>query len=55
MRSIQYFAPKYLGVHLSNLKKYFLHVQSIQYFSPKYLGVHRSNLQIKYVMNVQSI
>ena len=37
MQSIQYFAPKYLGVHISNFKKYFLHVQSIQYFVPKYL------------------
>ena len=43
VKSIQYFAPKYLGVHLSNVKKYFLHVQSIQYFAPKYFGFHLSN------------
>ena len=43
--SIQYFAPIYLGVHISNFEKYILHVQSIQYFAPKYLGVHISNLE----------
>ena len=43
-----------VGIHLSNLKKYFLHVQSIQYFAPKYLGVHLSNFK-KYFLNVQSI
>ena len=43
MQSIQYFAPKYLGVHISNFEKYFLHVLSIQYFAPKYLVVNISN------------
>ena len=36
MQSIEYFAPKNLGVHRSNLqKKYFLQVQNIQYSAPK--------------------
>ena len=55
VQSIQYFAPKYLGVHKSNFKKYFLHVQSIQYFVPKYMGVDIYPTSKKYFLHVQSI
>ena len=34
---IEYFAQEYVGVHLSNLKKYLMHAQNIQYFASKYL------------------
>merc|ERR1711873_77637 len=45
VQSIQYFAPIYLGVHISNFEKYFLHVLSIQYFAPNNLGVHISHFE----------
>ena len=34
-----------VGIHLSNLKKYFLHVQSIHYIATIYLGVHLFNFK----------
>ena len=40
VQSIKYFAPRYLGAHISNL-----YMQGIQYFALKYLGVHLSNLE----------
>ena len=55
VQSIKYFAPKYLGVHISNFKKYFLHVQSIQYFAPKYMGVDIYPTSKKYFLHLQSI
>merc|ERR1711873_76792 len=55
VRSIEYFAPIYLGVHIYNLEKYFLHVQSIQYFAPKYMGVDIYPTMKKYFLHVQSI
>ena len=53
VQSIQYFAPIYLGVHISNFKKYFLHVLSIQYFAHKYLVVNIFKSK-KYFWHVQS-
>ena len=50
MQSIQNFAPRYLGVHLSGFKIYFLHVQCIQYLAPKYLRVHLYNFKKKILL-----
>ena len=55
VQSIQYSAPIYLGVHISNFKKYFLHVLSIYYFAPKYMGVDIYPTSKKYFLHVQSI